>query len=237
MASKAEIVEVPAAPSLRRVVRRALSDFYFNSGRLVPVNLVWGAGAIVIVLIWFVWPLGALVLLPLLVFPTAGIFRVAARIVRDETQVSFRDAFATYRAHALPTLLLGVVFVAASLILGTNLAVGLTQSEPIGWVLGTFAAWGLFVLWCGAIVAWPLLVDPNRGDQPVGERLRLAGLLLIAYPVRFALLGAVVALITVVSTVLAAALFTISVAFIALIACRYVYPAAERLERRLGAAR
>lgn len=237
MASRAEIVEVPSAPRLRSVVRRALSDFYFNSGRLVPVNLMWGAGGIAVVLIWFVWPLGAVMLLPLLAFPTAGVFRVAARIVRNETEVSFRDAFAVSRAHALPTLLLGLVFVAASLILGTNLVVGLTQSEPIGWMLGTFAAWGLFVLWCGAIVAWPLLVDSGRGDQPVRERLRLAGLLLIAYPARFALLGAVIALITVASVILAAALFTISVAFIALIACRYVYPAAERLERRLGAAR
>jgi hypothetical protein len=41
----------------------------------------------------------------------------------------------------------------------------------------------------------------------------------------------------VVSTILTAAILTISVSFVALISCRYVYPAAERLERQLGIGR
>ncbi|MDO8484468.1 MAG: hypothetical protein Q7S35_05935, partial [Candidatus Limnocylindrales bacterium] len=166
-------------------------------------------------------------------FPTAGIFRVAARIVRNDGDVSFRDALAASRAGARPTLLLGLAFVATILILGSNLVVGLTGSEPAGWMIGTFAAWGLIVLWCGAIVAWPLIVDPLRAQRPLTERLRLAGTLVLAHPVRFGALGAVVAVIGVVSAVLTAALLTISVAFIALVACRYVYPAADRLEGRL----
>jgi uncharacterized membrane protein YesL len=228
---------VPEAPRLGRVVRAALSDFYFNSGRLVPANLVWGASAVVLWLVWLVWPLAALGLSPLLAFPTVAVFRVAGRIVRESGDGSFRAVLAACRDDAGPTLLLGLAFVASTLILGTNLAVGLTQSEPLGWVIGTFAAWGLVVLWCAAIVTWPLVVDPERASQRIGQRLRLAGLLLLAFPVRFVLLGALVAIVTLVSAVLLAVLLTVSIAFIALIACRYMYPAADRLELRLARGR
>jgi hypothetical protein len=50
--------------------------------RLVAANVVWGAGLIVVVLVGLAWPLGGLLLLPLLALPTAGVFRLAARIVR-----------------------------------------------------------------------------------------------------------------------------------------------------------
>ena len=46
MASRAEAqpapLRTPALPGLGTVVRAALSDYYFNSMRLVPANLVWG---------------------------------------------------------------------------------------------------------------------------------------------------------------------------------------------------
>ena len=235
MASRADVLGTGPTPTPRlgRVIRAALSDFYFNSVRLVAANLIWGVAAIGIWLVWLVWPLATLVLAPLLAFPTVGIFRLAARIVRKDGQISFRDSLDAYRDYARATLLLGLASVAVGVILGTNASVGLTQSEPIGWILGTFAAWGLVVLWCGAMVVWPLLVDPSRADQPVRERLRLGGLLLLAFPGRIALLGVVVAVIAVISTILLAALLTIGVSFIALIACHYVYPAADRFEARL----
>jgi uncharacterized membrane protein YesL len=220
-------------PGIGGAVRAALTDFYFNSVRLVAANVIWGAAAAAVWLVSLVWPVGALILAPLLAFPTVAIFRIAARIVRRAGNVSLGDGLAAFRDYAAPAALLGVVSVAGVLILGTNAAVGLTQGEPLGWVIGTFGAWGLIVLWCGALVAWPLVVDPDRADASLRERLRLAGLLLIAFPVRFALLGIVVASIAVVSTILLAALLTISVSFIALVACHYVYPAADRLEARL----
>jgi uncharacterized membrane protein YesL len=214
-----------------------MSDFFFNSSRLVPVNILWGAAVVLVILVGLSWPLGALLLAPFLALPTAGIFRVAARIVRSAGDVSIRDALAASRADAGPTLLLGCVYVFGTLVLGSNLVVGLTQAEPIGWVMGTFAAWGLCVLWCGAGVAWPLLVDPRLAERPVRERLRLAGMLFLAHPRRIGVLGAAIAIIVVVSTILTAAILTISVAFVALVSCRYVYPAAERLERQLGIGR
>ena len=65
----------------------------------------------------------------------------------------------------------------------------------------------------------------------------LAGGLLLAHPLRFAGLGLAMALVVAVSIVLTAAILTISVAFVALVACRSVYPAADRLEPALGGER
>jgi uncharacterized membrane protein YesL len=234
VASRAESAVLPEAPRLGRVLRASLSDFYFNSGRLVPANLIWGASVVALWLVWLVWPLAALALSPLLALPTLGVFRVAARIVRNDGDGALRDLMGAYRQDAGPALLLGLACVAIAFVLGTNLVVGLTQSEPFGWVIGTFAGWGLVVLWCAAIVAWPLVVDPARASVPFRRRLRLAGLLLLAFPQRFVPLGAVVAVAAAVSAILLAALLTISLAFIALVACRYVYPAADRLELRLA---
>jgi hypothetical protein len=233
VASRAEPFDIARPPRLGGAVRLALTDYYFNSVRLVAANVIWGVAAVGVAMVGLVWPLGALLLAPLLAFPTVGVFRLAARIVRTDGHVSFRDALAAFRDYAGPALLLGLTSVVAGLVLGTNAVAGLTQSEPIGWVIGTFAAWGLIVLWCGAIVAWPLVVDPHRASYSFGQRLRLVGLLLLAFPGRFALLGIAIALMAAVSTVLVAALLTISVSFIALVACRYVYAVADRFEARL----
>jgi hypothetical protein len=67
--------------------------------RLVTANVVWGAGLIVVVFVGLVWPLGWLLLLPLLALPTAGIFRLAARIVRVAPDAGRQDILWPYR-HA-----------------------------------------------------------------------------------------------------------------------------------------
>jgi hypothetical protein len=56
----------------------------------------------------------------------------------------------------------------------------------------------------------------------------------LAHPLRFAGLGAALAAFLALSTVLIVALATISVAFSALVASRFVLPAADRLEARLA---
>ena len=232
MASRAELLEAARAPRIGSVVRAALSDFYFNSGPLVGANALWGVAVVGVLLVWLMSPPLALLLTPLLAFPTVGVFRVAARIVRNDGHIWFGDALAAFRDYAKPALLLGLALVAGALVLGTNAVVGLSGSEPAGWFVGTIASWSLIVLWCAAIVAWPLLVDPVRADRSLGTRLRLAGLLLLANPGRLALLGLLVAVIATVSTILLAAILTISLSFIALITCRYVYAVADRVEAR-----
>jgi hypothetical protein len=165
--------------------------------------------------------------------PTAGVFRVAARIVRGEPGVGLRDVAWPYRQGRGRWLVVGVAVVAAGIMLGTNVLVGLIGGEPAGWAIATLAGWGLVVVWCGALVAWPLLVDPTRAATPLGALLRLVGALLLAHPLRFAGLGLSMAVVTAFSIVLAAAILTVSVAFVALVACRSVYPAADRLEPAL----
>lgn len=220
-------------PRLGPVFRASLTDYYFNSMRLVPANVAWGAGVILIIVIGLAWPLGALLLLPILALPTAAVFRVAATVVRGEPWIGLRDILGSSRRELPATLALGAAFVATGLILATNVLTGLGQAEPLGWILATLAAWGLVAWWCAAIVAWPLIVDPLRAARPIRERLRLAGALLLLHPLRFGVLGLAVAVIVVVSTVLTAAILTVSVAFVAVVACRFVYPAADRLEMAL----
>jgi hypothetical protein len=220
---------VAPLPRLGAAIRAAFTDYYFNSMRLVPANVVWGAGLVIVVVVGLAWPLGGLLLLPLLALPTAGIFRLAARIVRVAPDAGLRDVLWPYRRAAAPTLALGVAVTASTLILGTNLVVGIGQGTVTAWVLATLAGWGLVAVWAGAIVAWPIVVDPARETLPLRARLRIAGTLLLAAPGRVAVLTVAIAITTAVSTVLTAALLTVSVSFVALVACRIVLPAADRI--------
>ena len=237
MASRAEgragdnAGSVTAAPTrLGGAIRASFSDYYFNSMRLVPANVVWGAGLVGLVLVALVWPLGGLLLLPLLALPTAGVFRLAARIVRVAPDPGWRDVLWPYQHATGPTLALGTGLVAATVVLGANLIAGIAgDGNLVGWVLATLAAWGLVAIWAGALVAWPLVVDPARDGEPFRANLRLASAILLLNPARIGALAVFLALATVVSTILTAALLTVSVAFIALVACRVVYPTADRL--------
>jgi uncharacterized membrane protein YesL len=217
-------------PRVGASIRAAFSDYYFHSMRLVPANVVWGAALIVVALVGLFWPLGGLLLLPLLALPTAGIFRLAAGIVRATSGPGWQDILWPYRQAAASTLAVGAAFVAVSLILGINMILGIGQREPAGWALATFAGWGLVAIWSGALVVWPLLVDPARDARPLRSRLRLAAALLLVDPVRIGALAIAIAITIAISTVLTAALLTISVSFVALVACRVVYPMADRLE-------
>jgi hypothetical protein len=223
----------PAAPSIGGAIRMAAEDGYYHSWRLVPANVVWSVVALLIAGLAVVVP-PAILLFPVLALPTAGIFRVTTRIVRGEA-VSFWDAIDAWRTNALTTIAIGAGFVATTFVLGFNVVSGLASGSPLGWGLATLAGWGLLAAWLLAWTSWPILADPARADQPVMARLRLAALLVLAHPVRIGLLGIVLGLFLAVSTVAVVALATISVAFSALVASRFVLPAADRLEAQVAA--
>ena len=85
---------------------------------------------------------------------------------------------------------------------------------------------------------WPLAGRPARGPAMRARRARarLAALLAFAHPVAAGRRSrSSVAVLAAASTVVFAALVTVSVALCALIACRYVLPAADRLEAQLAA--
>jgi hypothetical protein len=222
----------PPAPSIGGAVRAAARNAYYHSWRLLPANVVWVATAIVLLTATLVVP-AALLLLPLLALPTAGIFRVTTRIARGQA-VSFWDAMDAWRIDVGRTLAFGAALTLATLVLGFNVISGLTSESAFGWALATLAAWGIVATWLLAWIGWPLIVDPDRADRPFGDRLRLAGLLLLAHPVRIGALGVVLAIFLALSAVAIVALLTISVSFTALVASEFALPAADRLEVRLG---
>ncbi len=220
-------------PRLGEAFRTALREFYFNSWRLVPANLAWGAALIGIYLVTFVSLPLALVCLPLLALPTVGVQRLAALIARGEP-ASLGDAFEAWRAFAGPALAIGAAATVAAAVFLTNVGIGIASSNALGWALATLAAWGLAAGGMLLLVAWPLLVDPWRADLSARGRLRLAALLVLAHPFRIAGLGLALGAILVASAVAFAALVMVSLAYVALVGALYVLPAADRLEARLG---
>jgi hypothetical protein len=233
VASRAEAAAVARWPAIGSAFRAALGDFYVNSLRLVAANLLWGAMLIGVWLAFLIAPPGVL-FLPLLAFPTASIFQIAVHVVRGGP-VSLRDGLRVWRTDPGPILGLGIVLVSCLAVFFVNIVSGVLGGGVIGWVVATGAAWGAAVAWLVSWTAWPLLLDPARADRPVRDRLRTAVLLVVAYPIRVGALGAVLAVILLASTIALIALMTISVAFAALVATRYVLPAADRLEERNSA--
>ena len=221
-------------PRLAGAFRAAASDFYYQSTRLVAANVVWGAAllAILALAIW-VSPALGIVASPLLCVPLAGVARLAAQIVRGE-DVVLSDAWSAMRRYAVPAFVAGCGLVAATAVFVTNAVSGVAAGSPFGLAFATLAGWGLLTTWTVAIAFWPILVDPAREAMTLSSRVRLAGLIVLAEPLRFAGLAVAVGLILALSALVVAALLTVSVAFVAVAAARVVLPAADALEDRVG---
>jgi hypothetical protein len=218
--------DAPAAPRLSRAVRTAGSDFLAHSWRLVVPNVVWGIGFLLLLagvgISWAAW-----LLAPLLALPTVGIYRVAALIVREEP-LSISDGFASWRRYGAQAMVLAVLLLGCVAVFATNLMTGIQNSGVVGWSLATFAGWGLVATAIVACVVWPLLVDPWRESLGLRAVLRLALVLSIAFPFRFGALAIVLGVLVVVSTFAVVVVLTIAIGLAALIASRYVLPAADR---------
>jgi hypothetical protein len=224
---------LPAAPTIRGVLRLAGSDFYFNSWRLVPSNLVWGAGLLLVLVVAGIGAvLPALALTPLLAFPALGLFHLAGLIARGRG-VSIGEGFAAWRLLWRRALGLGLATTGLGVMFVTNITVGILREDVIGIAIATAAGWGLLALLVVSCVLWPLATDPERTERPLRDIVALALRLTLAYPVRFLALGLVITAIVAISTVAFVAILSVSVGFVALVAARFVLPAADRLEARL----
>jgi hypothetical protein len=242
VASRAEAIAAPGpaaaapaersgAPSLGGALRAALSDLYFHSWRLVPANVVWSVVMVVVLAASILAPVG-LAFLAVLGIPTAGLFRMSARIARGQA-VSFWDSIAAWRVGVGSTLLVGGVLALVAVVLTVNLVSGILTQTLVGWAFATLAFWGLVASWLYAWTAWPILVDPRRAHWPARDRLRLAALLVLAHPVRIGAMGIFLLALLVASSVAIVAILTVSVAIAALVSARYVLPAADRLDARI----
>lgn len=217
-------------------MRVAASDFFYNSWRLVPANALVALAVIVALVSWpLAGPGLALVLAPLVAFPLSGLFRLAGLIARGRDAV-LSDVWSSWRSTWRETLGLGVTFTLASFIFTTNVLVAVAAGPGPSSVIAVMAAWGLLGTWVYGLIAWPILTDPERVGTSVRDRLRLAGLLAIAFPLRLVGFALMIALFLVISTALFAAVVTVSLAFAALVSCRYVLPAADRFSARSGVA-
>jgi hypothetical protein len=221
---------IPDRPSIVGSLRSAASDFFFNSWRLVPANAIWGVLLIALFLATALYP--PLVLLaPVLAIPVAGIYSLAAQIARGEP-VDFADALRGMRRYAGTALAIGVVATVALFVFSVNIFIGLQTGDIAGGVFAMLAGYADLGIVMYLVALWPIVVDPIRERSRVRDRLRLALLVVAARPGRILILTVVIAVIYVVSTALFAVLLTATVAYVALVATRYVLPAADRLEGR-----
>ena len=222
---------MPPAPKVGGTLQAATNDFYYNSLRLIAANVVWGALLLLVVALAIV-SLGfsLLVFLLILPIPTAIMFRMAALIQRGQP-VTLSDAFA-FRLVARRGLGAGLAIGSGSLVLIYNVIVGFASNSTFGWAFATTAFWGLLILWFVSASLWPLLFDPVRQDESIRTLIKLAFIIILVKPGRYFLLMAVVGGILFISTILAAAIVTISMAFVALVLAEYAIPAADRIEGR-----
>jgi uncharacterized membrane protein YesL len=221
--------------SVGTALRQSLRDFYFNSWRLAPANLIWGVMLIAALLIGPVSLVGG-ALLVLLAVPTAGLYRMGALVARDEP-AGFSDFLQAMRRFAPASLAVALAVGTLALVLTTNLFVGLESDNPIGWLVTAMALWGDVALVLFLVVFWPVLVDPHRDGVGLRQKLTLAGLAVIGRPVRVLALTFAVGLVLAASTVLFAALVVVSVAYVAIVSSRVVLPMVDQLEARLPEAR
>jgi len=211
------------------VLRTAVSDLYYNSWRFLGANVLFGAALIVVALSTLVSP-WFLVLLPLAGLPAAGMLRMAAVLVRDG-HADFGDVIDVVR-RPVTALAVAAAQVGITFVLVIDMWIGAAIGSMAGLLLTVGAGYGLLIGWAYAAIAWPVLVDPERDGEPVRAKLRLAGLVLLAHPIRvggfLVLVGAGLGL----SAVAIAPFLTFTVALAWLVIARFVLPVADRIEGR-----
>jgi uncharacterized membrane protein YesL len=229
--SRAEPEGVAAPPRLRRAIRRAAAGFYDNAWPFLGANVAFGIVLLaafygsVLIGPWF------LLLFGVAVVPAAGTMRMATRLHR----VGHTDLgdFAEVLRGRGRILLLGVAQLAISVVLAVDVAVALAWGSWIGTILLVGAAYGIALLWAVAVVAWPILLDPERDAVPIRARLRLAFLVVLLEPRRVAGLAIVAGIVLLASTVLIAPILTFSMAFVWLMLAGYSLPLADAVQARL----
>jgi len=229
--SRAEPAAAAAPPRLRRTLRAAAVDFYYNAWPFLGANVAigilllaafYGSGLIGP---WF------LLLIGFAVVPAAGTMRMATRL-RRYGHTDLGDFAEVFRGRG-PILLLGLAQLAITLVLAIDVAIALAWGSWIGTILLVGAIYGLAMLWAVAVIAWPIVLDPAHDSMPIRARLRLAVVVVFLEPRRVAGLALVAGLVLLVSTLLIAPILTFSVAFVWLMLAGYALPLADAVEARL----
>jgi uncharacterized membrane protein YesL len=215
-------------PRLGTAFRKAGEDFYFNSWRLVPANLVWAIALAAVVIAALLW-LPAALLVAVVAVPLAGIHRIAALLVRGEA-ASFSDFTDGMRRSATRAVTIGAAATILAFTFSSNVMLGLQLDNPFGWFLTATAAYADVALAMILVAFWPLVVDPQREGRPLRRLVILAGIVCLARPGRMFLLTVLIAVILAASTAILPAIALVGVSYVSLVATRYVLPLADRLE-------
>jgi hypothetical protein len=206
--------------SVRTALKKALSETYHCSLRLLVLNSVLSAIVVVVVLVVPTLPL-ALLLAPVAAGPVAaGLVHCVVMLVRGD-DIRIADAVEGTRAHWRRGLALGALF-GVGLMLGV-IATTFYASEPHRvWPLAVLAAYGLAFFCLLVLAAWPLAIsDPQAG---VGAALRSAGLALLRRPGRALALGLAVLVVNILGAVTVVPLLTLTIAYTFLAAAHVVLP-------------
>jgi hypothetical protein len=212
--------------SVGDVLRRAVSDLYGSSWRLVLVNSAVSVVVVGVVLIVSAFPLSLLVA-PIVAGPVAAaLVHCTVKLIRDGELV-LADATEGVRLHWRRGLQFGALC-GVALLLGA-LAVTFYGSErhrvvPLA-VLAVYLV-ALFVL--VLLLAAPVAIDDP--DTSVAESIRDAFVLVLRAPLRFLTLGFALLVVNLVGAVTVLPLLTLTLAYSFLVAGRVVLPRAVEEE-------
>jgi hypothetical protein len=221
--------------SIPRALRLAASDFYFNSLRFVPANVAWALVLLGTFFAAITWP-PAVALVVLTAVPLAGLHRMAALLARDEP-AGFSDFVDGMRKFGRQAIAIGAGLAILAAVLVFNVITGFGGGGPLGWFLGATALWGLVGLAMYTVAIWPVLVDPGHAGATLRRRMQLAGFVVIGRPGRLFVLTILIAAIIVASTVVLGLVILAAIAYVSLLATRWVLPSVDALEARYEAAR
>jgi hypothetical protein len=160
----------------------------------------------------------------------AGMMRMATRLIRDG-HTDFSD-FTEVVRRPWRILALGALQLVVTAVLVADMSIAAAWQSWPGTFLVVSAGYGLLVLWAFALVAWPLLLDPERESDGVRKRLWLAFVVLLAYPMRIALFALLIGALLVFATLAIAPIITFAIGLAWLAIARYVLPIADRVEGR-----
>jgi hypothetical protein len=216
-------------PSLWSALRSSVSALTDDFARFLVANVVWLA-VTALVLVLGRLHVAAHLLLIVLVPITAGLGRMAAYTAREQVARlgHFREGMV---ARWPASMFLGALQLLVAAVSWLNLQVGLTAATLPLVAAAIASAWLLLLVAASAVTVWPLLLDPDRDEAPVGRLLRVALAVAMARPGRIAILVAIVVVLVMVGAqFLVAAVLLPSLGVLA--ATHATVPIADRLEGR-----
>ena len=207
-------------PTVGEVFRRAIRDFYEESWKLVLLNSALSAYVLAVLALGAAVPLALVLILG--AAPIAATLVSAAVTVVETGSLTFLEATAGFRRCFARAIVLGALVAVA--VLATVVAVRFYgEAGSLAWPLAVLTLYLAAIFALYQVLLWPLAI--REPERPLREVAAAAGLVLVRRP--WATLGLGLALLAVNLAGLALAvlpLLTMTIAYSALVAARFVLP-------------